>query len=314
MATTGRFCPISLGDWLQVCSAARVPAVPAKQITEIRREDYQNWTDEGPGRERLIDAYGKMREVAAKAQMVRYDCCSSSELKYAMAHGKPEWSEDFGTLIVDDPRVYTVIEGYPRELVPVWQRPWIKTQIHEGYPAEYRVFVRDGKVVGISSYYPQRPLPFEPGHLSTVLAYAEQLSVELTGVAFEWHSGMAFLMGRDRIGLDGVHFSADFIVSDTGEILFLEGGPPHELGAHECCFDEGDVEGIALADGQYYSRLGPAALGGPLVAGMRAQQMDLDENELRYAGTFSEPLYNDQELAFHRDESYEDVMRADCEI
>ena len=42
------------------------------------------------------------------------------------------------------------------------------------------------------------------------------------------------LRGLDQ---DGVHFTADFIATAEG-ILFLEGGPPHELGAHPCCFRE----------------------------------------------------------------------------
>ena len=37
--------------------------------------------------------------------------------------------------------------------------------------------------------------------------------------------------------------------SDPEEgILFLEGGPPHELGAHLCCFREGRISGVALED------------------------------------------------------------------
>ena len=48
------------------------------------------------------------------------------------------------------------------------------------------------------------------------------------------------------------------MVLDDGEIMFLEVGPPHELGAHECCYNESDIEGIALAGGRCYSRLEPA--------------------------------------------------------
>ena len=50
-------------------------------------------------------------------------------------------------------------------------------------------------------------------------------------------------------GLDGerVNFTADFIATGEG-MLFIEDGPPHELGAHPCCFREGRISGAALED------------------------------------------------------------------
>ena len=41
--------------------------------------------------------------------------------------------------------------------------------------------------------------------------------------------------------------TADFTATAEG-MLFLEGGPPHELGAHPCCFREGRISGVALED------------------------------------------------------------------
>ena len=319
--TLKRFCPVSLGDWLKVCQAAGVPFVPAEQVSELLREDYLNWTDEGSVRERLMAAYSQISEAAADNYMMRYDCCSSTEVKAALAHGRPEWSDDFCFLIIDDPRVYTIVEEYPREVVPIWKRPWIDAAKVAGYPVEYRAFVRDGAVVGVSNYYPQRPLPYNETPLRDVVHYAEVLAAALAGTPFEWHSGMAFYNGRDKLDLSGVHFSADFMVSVSGDVIFLEGGPPHELGAHECCFNEGDIEGIALADGQYHSRLEPATLlalpesaRGLVDAVMLADKHVLpDENELRYRGAFSAALYSDPEIEAHRDESYEDILRAEGE-
>ncbi|MCY4580806.1 MAG: hypothetical protein OXD31_17400 [Chloroflexi bacterium] len=314
--TLKRFCPVSLGDWLKVCQAAGVPFVPAEQVSVIRREDYLNWTDEGAVRERLMTAYSQISEAADDNYMMRYDCCSSTEVKAALAHGKPEWSDDFCFLMIDDPRVYTIVEEYPREVVPIWKRPWIDAAKVAGYPVEYRAFVRDGAVVGVSNYYPQRQLPYNEAHLREVVRYAEVLAAALTGTPFEWHSGMAFYNGRDELDLSGVHFSADFIVSVSEEVSFLEGGPPHELGAHECCFNEDDIEGIALTDGEYYSRLEPETF----LALQETTQclvdaaMLADEHVIRYGGAFSEALYNDQEMEAHRDESYEDILRAEGEI
>ena len=38
-----------------------------------------------------------------------------------------------------------------------------------------------------------------------------------------------------------------------------------------------------------------------------------DENELGYRGAFSAVLYSDPEIEAHRDESYEDILRAEGE-
>ena len=115
---------------------------------------------------------------------------------------------------------------------------------------------------------------------------------------------MAFVAGKGKLSLNGIHFTMDFIVTDSDDALFLEGGPPHELGAHECCFREGAVEGLALADGVYHSHLEPS----PCLVGYTPASRR-HESELRYAGTFSELPNNDHEVNFYRDEFYEDIMR-----
>ncbi len=63
---------------------------------------------------------------------------------------------------------------------------------------------------------------------------------------FLWHSDPRLTEFRKSHDPDGVHFTADFIVTSKDEILFLEGGPPHELGAHPCCFQPGEIQGVAL--------------------------------------------------------------------
>ena len=102
--------------------------------------------------------------------------------------------------------------------------------------------MNDGKIKGISSYYPQRPLIEFKGHLDTVREYTERLA-EAAPTPFLW----PLAHRPDFISEKGVHFTADFMSTADG-ILFLEGGPPHEMGAHPCCFIPGNIEGVALAD------------------------------------------------------------------
>ena len=44
------FCPISLGNWLDLCRRAEVPHVPAAQVTEVLRDDYLAFDTEGEHR------------------------------------------------------------------------------------------------------------------------------------------------------------------------------------------------------------------------------------------------------------------------
>ena len=55
----------------------------------------------------------------------------------------------------------------------------------DGYPVEYRAFVENGRLLGVSSYYPQRPLPRNDRQLQTVEDLVDALLDALSG-PFEW--------------------------------------------------------------------------------------------------------------------------------
>ena len=132
--------------------------------------------------------------------------------------------------MIDDPRFADILYDYGERngasSLPVWRRPWITAQIEEGYPVEFRVFARDGGILGLSSYYPQRPLPLT----SLIMRSCERI-----------------LQYSERLIEQVANFSADWLVRPDGEILFLEGGPPHHEGAHPCCFPVGKIQGLALS-------------------------------------------------------------------
>ncbi len=245
--TDKRFCPTSLGDWLEACRETGIPAVPATQIASVACEDYLSWDTEGPHQDRLAAVHRRVMQVAQRDHMVRFDCCAGIEVKSAMAAGRTEWQPEFGQLMLDDSRLLDIVTELPYDEIAIWQRPWIKPYIISNYPVEYRVFVRDGKIVGISNYYPQRPIPRLEVQLAVVANYTRQL-IRVLRTPFEWPGGMLFHLNRDKLDLGGIHFTADYIVGADNSILFLEGGPPHEFGAASCCFREGEIEGIALED------------------------------------------------------------------
>ena len=158
-STNDGFCPVSLGDWLRLCADVGVPAVPAEQIAAMNKDDYLDFdqpTDEQ--RARLDAVLDAVEQSAEQGYMVRYDACSCLTIKSELSRGRAQWQEVFGCLTLDDPRAFDILMEYPREEIPIWKRPWVDALLYDGYPVEYRAFVLNGELVGISNYYPQRPL------------------------------------------------------------------------------------------------------------------------------------------------------------
>lgn len=246
---THHFCPVSLTDWLKLCQEASVPHVGAELLTTMNRKDWLLFDtaskDGDDHQERLRAALAEMEGKIKPAHMLRFDFCAPIGTKFRLSEGQADFHPDMAVPILDDPRAYDILFEFPREAVPVYQRPWLRAALHEGYPVEYRVFVRDGQVQGISNYYPQRPLPHDQDHMDTVTEYTERL-IRKVRTPFLWNErpyASSFFEEHDR---GGIHFTADYIVSESGSILLLEGGPPNELGAHPCCFPDGDTNGIAM--------------------------------------------------------------------
>ena len=244
---TGRFCPTSLEDWLALCQVAGVAHVPAELITTINREDWLMFDQDGEHAERLRRAIREAQDKLTPEHMIRYDFCAPLETKIRMSRGLPGYHPDMGRIQLDDPRAYEILWEQPRERIPVYQRPWTEPRTAEGYPVEYRAFVRDGTILGISSYYPQRPLPLNRGHLQQVETATTRLA-QAAPTPFLWNENPMRLAFFERHDPAAVHFTADFLVTQQDKVLFLEGGPPHEMGAHPCCFPPGEIQGIALSD------------------------------------------------------------------
>ena len=243
------FCPVSLEDWLEMCDETKVPYVPALKAATITKEDYLNFDQAGEHQQRLRDALMSVERAAAELDgpsMARFDFCSSIDVKMAMARGDAEANHkpEFAQPILDDPRAFDIMSEYPRAEIPIFVRPWVEAERYLSHPVEYRAFVRDGRVAGISSYYPQRPLPLRCEHIERVADLTERL-IAAVQTPFQWHNPI-FGMPED-LDPDGIHFTADYLVAaDTGLPVFLEGNPPHEMGAHPCCFRPDRIAGIAL--------------------------------------------------------------------
>ena len=244
------FNPYSLGDWLAACTRARVPFVSAEHIATIETHDILHFDTPGPHQQRLNDAWEEIDRAKKPGHMLRWDICTNLHLKSRLAHGQPEWHPDLQELTVDDPRFYEFCFEWQRLAMPVWQRPWVKACIEDRYPVEYRVFVKDGEIIGVSSYYPQRPLRFSAPEIEGVCSLTRRL-IDVTPPPYRLLKSLE----REVRGLpdkrlvtpgrDDQEFTADFLVRPDGWIVFLEGGPLRR--ASGCCF-KGEPIGIALVD------------------------------------------------------------------
>lgn len=253
LRTRSGFCPYSLGDWIRICQKAKVPHVPAVHVVDFERNDVMEHQTAGPHQVRLDKAYAAVNNKPGPGWMIRWDCGASANLKLAMSDGRSPDAETLEQLPIDF-RILELLRDYPRFVVPVWRRPWLGEQMMmaAGYPVEYRAFVKNGALIGISSYYPQRPLPRIDHHIASIESQVAALLAKLKG-PFEWPARHTETM-RIRAMLptlkgtptpDGVHFTADFAATTHG-MLFLEGGPPHFMGAHPCCFRPDRIAGVAL--------------------------------------------------------------------
>lgn len=249
----GAFVGVSLKSWLKIAQQAQVPLVPAQQIGSISREFVMMAEDEVADEAMAVkyQAFKQLQAQAPQGHMLRWDPCAAIHVKQAMA-GISDGSCPDGAARLDlgDPRVYDILYEYPRDDVPILARPWAPAKMFEGYPVEFRVFIENSQVLGVANYYVQRCLP----HSHEIMGWAQKAkecaekmlhAMQATG-QYPWmprfgQSGFDCEQGQ-------IHATMDFLVCrQTGQVLFLEAGPPFGAGAHPCAFeDEEEIHGIAL--------------------------------------------------------------------
>lgn len=237
------FRPASLGDWLQLCQWADVPTIAAVSLGEAPLEAVLRF-DEPQCAEPAAPFWAAVKtkmDTLGKGWMARWDCCSMAAVKYRLSNGLADWSPELSDLYADDLRAYDILSEHPSDTITAWARPWTTFATLRGYPIEYRVFVERDRVVGVSNYYPQRPLP-DDSETSEDIRRAKAFTKTLIAVQNR-------PLVCPQIGdVEGNWFTADFARLPSGALVFLEGGPPHtpRWGAHPCCFEGAEVSGIAL--------------------------------------------------------------------
>jgi hypothetical protein len=80
------FCPVDLGDWIDLCQKAGVPYVAAEKIADVSCEDVVRFDEPGEHQERTrpfwaaVNAYKESALEAARDvhayEMLRWSCCA----------------------------------------------------------------------------------------------------------------------------------------------------------------------------------------------------------------------------------------------
>ena len=223
---------VSLRAWLELIQALEIPHVGARHVATVPIEDLIKF-DVRDRDHSALDAFFAAAEAAGAEDrmLLRWDCCASLDVKADMAHAGGDWEPNWNKYFtIDDPRAFDIIYEYPGQDMHLWVRPWLEARRIDGFPLEYRVYVEDAKVVGVSSYYPQRPVPATPdvlGHIEHSIAATERI-IELLPLP------LALPWGTDR-SADCKSFTSDFMVLEDDTVVWLEAGPALGL-AHPCCF------------------------------------------------------------------------------
>ncbi len=248
----GAFLVTSLTQWMKAISSSNVMQVGAYPFAEILASDWKSMetpSKESEARLRHVAELIKQELKAYETFMVRWDFCSGSDLKYVMSKGSPkteELTEAKRNLQLDDPRAFEILFDYPYERIPVVSREWREPKVIDGFPVEFRAFVQNNEIIGIASYYPQRPLLDN----AEIMKYVEKVRLStnviikhiLDAGEYPWVLGYESAFERNTINA-----SIDFLIDVGGDAVFLEAGPAWGFGSHPCAFLGGEVKGLALA-------------------------------------------------------------------
>ncbi|MEH2156505.1 hypothetical protein [Nostoc sp.] len=218
--------PILLSHWLPICDRARIAYIPATFGPEVRIDEIFRFL-EGLGDTPTLDrAYAWLRRhYQPRSTMWRWDCCSTEILKATMAESYPT-ALPLLEFDLDEPRFMSVLEELERSLrgvtptqqptVSVLVRPWVNAKVEASYPVEFRAFTFPSGIA-VSSYYTRRPLP---------TSY-EETAIQVRNLTEKLAAYTPL-----------PSFSADFLLTEEGNLLFLEGGLgfTREGLVNSCCF------------------------------------------------------------------------------
>lgn len=285
---SGQFEVRSLVNWIEIAKLSDVPHIPLKVIATVPTDVIDAIISEKPHPQSktVFDTLMEGMESVPSSWMVRHDHSGSNDLKIAAAIGElpDDGNEGVGWTTIGnrpipkfwDERIVKSMAQSLSETQTFVARPWIKAKMRTGldphragtdledtgsWPCEWRVYVMDGKVAGISNYYIQSEATGSESDFASVdkaRQYTEEVIETLKRQNLLPFEPMIHQIQRsskkvqEKMPLGSINFSLDFLETEDGDLVLLEGGPaytppPYYYGAHPCAFKGKEwPEGVAF--------------------------------------------------------------------
>lgn len=268
------FDVMSLGNWLTIAAASGIPFIPARLLGSPRSLALfsDGMGNPRPDHYRVeLEQLDEAIQSIADNEMLRFDHCGSGALKSRISKGQPEIAGDARGVIrghngqLDHILCERLVESFLNSIsnyMPVWARPIVKPKVQPGWdfhtghsgmwPCEWRVYVREGRITGVSNYYPQSAASEDDlKYAKVAFAYVQKL-IEAMDVLKIYPHHPRYVAEFEP---ETASFSADFICTEDNNLVFIEGGPAHiynpPFGGSPCCFNPHDgINGVALAQGK----------------------------------------------------------------
>lgn len=256
------FNTLSLPGWLRVAEMASVPYIPAREIMSFPVETYYSAAREDEEAGAALDRHERdIPATLVEGEMLRMEQVAPAEIKHQRSCGEAMgngsfYSEHFGADILNlyEDRFLMTLMDASEDAVRAYARPIVTPEMIPGefqgrsgeWPEEFRVFVKDGEVRGVSNYYPQ--VVMDPDVSAARMAEAVTQARRLIGFMNEHRitvNNAKFRTEEDA----GISCTLDFMTTASGDVLLLEGGPEGLRGAHPCCFLDG-AECLKTHDGK----------------------------------------------------------------
>lgn len=261
-SSPARFNCVSIEAWVALAESANVNHIPLRKIGEIDIDIMEGSFNQNPSDIEVMDAFERdILSALGPDEMIRLDPLALAETKMTCSEGLPMsngsfYSDHFKCDILNlcTDRTYDVLMDHGSRLIPVFARPIIEletccerrltdeellTDYHpdtpdRSWPAEFRVFIEDFKVVGIAHYY--RQVDMDQEQFTPAAREAIYAARQMVGEMKRLNLGIGnYRMCPDEDPGQGdvienwgeQSFTLDFVVpaGDTNSVIFLEGGP-----------------------------------------------------------------------------------------
>jgi hypothetical protein len=207
---------IPLAPWLEAAQAADIPRVPATPGPEFPVADIGRARSNAPVTP-AFRAACQWLEAQCDADrewpmMLRWDCGAPSALRETM-RTDGRWREEYLGLVLDDD---IILDRTPFPTTRWWLRPWVAPALIDGIPLVVRAFIDPAGAGG--------------GHTgSLALRYSvwpDALRVSASTLQLTCDAALLLAphLPAEAI-VDG--YTADFLITDSGLPVFLDGGPPY---------------------------------------------------------------------------------------